>query len=44
MPFTPPWATEITREHSALGIIDMQSFFKLARRGIDDVYFSSGAP
>lgn len=27
MPFTPPWAAEITREHSALGIIDMQKFF-----------------
>ena len=27
MAFTPPWSTEITREHTALGIIDMQKFF-----------------
>lgn len=25
--FTPPWAEEITREHSALAVIDMQKFF-----------------
>ncbi|MEM7217205.1 MAG: cysteine hydrolase [Pseudomonadota bacterium] len=29
MPFTPPWSTELTREHTALGIIDMQKFFTI---------------
>lgn len=25
--YTPPWSTEITRRHVALGVIDMQKFF-----------------